>query len=57
MSLTSIRTILNKVILEQLRAKPEIDYEKCSALLFELITQLCAHYQVCMTQTEYRTSS
>lgn len=30
-----------KVILEQLRAKPEIDYEKCSDLLFKLITQLC----------------
>ena len=29
-----------KVILEQLRAKPEIDYEKCSNLLFKLITQL-----------------
>ena len=33
-----------KVILEQLRAKPEIDYEKCSTLLFKLITQLCNHY-------------
>lgn len=33
-----------KVILEQLSAKPEIDYEKCSALLFKLITQLCDHY-------------
>lgn len=33
-----------KVILEQLRTKPEIDYEKCSALLFKLITQLCDHY-------------
>lgn len=33
-----------KVILEQLRAKPEIDYEKCSPLLFKLITQLCDHY-------------
>ena len=30
-----------KVILEQLRAKPEIDYEKCSKLLFKLITQVC----------------
>ena len=30
-----------KVILEQLRKKPEIDYEKCSALLFKLITQVC----------------
>lgn len=35
-----------KVILEQLRAKPEIDYMKCSALLFKLITQLCDHYEV-----------
>ena len=34
-----------KVILEQLRQKPEIDYEKCSALLFKLITQLCNHYE------------
>ncbi len=33
-----------KVILEQLRTKPEIDYEKCSALLFKLITQVCDHY-------------
>ncbi len=35
-----------KVILEQLRAKPEIDYEKCSKLLFKLITQVCDHYEV-----------
>lgn len=34
-----------KLILEQLRQKPEIDYEKCSALLFKLITQLCDHYE------------
>ena len=34
-----------KVILEQLRTKPEIDYEKCSALLFKLITQACDHYE------------
>lgn len=34
-----------KVILEQLRAKPEIDYMKCSTLLFKLITQLCDHYE------------
>lgn len=34
-----------KVILEQLRQKPEIDYEKCSALLFKLITQLCDYYE------------
>lgn len=33
-----------KVILEQLHTKPEIDYEKCSVLLFKLITQLCDHY-------------
>ena len=34
-----------KVILEELRKKPEIDYEKCSALLFKLISQLCEHYE------------
>lgn len=34
-----------KVILEQLRKKPEIDYEKCSALLFKLLTQVCDHYE------------
>ena len=34
-----------KVILEQLRQKPEIDYEKCSTLLFKLITQVCDHYE------------
>lgn len=34
-----------KIILEQLRAKPEIDYEKCSDLLFKLITQVCDHYE------------
>lgn len=33
-----------KVILDQLRSKPEIDYEKCSTLLFKLITQLCDFY-------------
>ena len=32
-----------KVILTELRKKPEINYEKCSALLFKLITQLCDH--------------
>lgn len=26
------------------REKPEIDYERCSALLFKLITQVCSHY-------------
>ncbi len=34
-----------KVILGQLRTKPEIDYEKCSTLLFKLITQACDHYE------------
>lgn len=34
-----------KVILEQLRTKPEIDYEKCSVLLFKLISQVCDHYE------------
>ncbi len=34
-----------KVILDQLRQKPEIDYEKCSALLFKLISQVCRHYE------------
>ena len=33
-----------KVVLGELRKKAEIDYEKCSALLFKLITQLCDHY-------------
>ena len=31
--------------MEQLRKKPEIDYEKCSKLLFKLITQVCDHYE------------
>lgn len=35
-----------KVILEELRQKPEIDYERCSGLLFKLITQACDHYEV-----------
>ena len=34
-----------KVILEQLRQKPKIDYEKCSKLLFKLITQVCSYYE------------
>ena len=34
-----------KVILEELRKKPEIDYERCSALLIKLITQLYEHYK------------
>ncbi|MFQ8599599.1 MAG: hypothetical protein ACLSAP_02695 [Oscillospiraceae bacterium] len=33
------------MILDQLRTKPEIDYEKCSTLLFKLLTQLCEHYE------------
>lgn len=34
-----------KIILEELRKKPEIDYEKCSSLLQKLITQVCEHYE------------
>ena len=34
-----------KVILEILRTKPEIDYEKCSALLFKLISQVVSYYE------------
>ena len=34
-----------KVILEQLRTKPEIDYEKCSELLFKLISQVVDYYE------------
>lgn len=34
-----------KEILGQLRVKAEIDYEKCSVLLFKLITQVCNHYE------------
>jgi len=34
-----------KIILAELRKKPEIDYQKCSSLLFKLITQLCGHYR------------
>ncbi len=36
-----------KVILEELRKKPEIDYEKeeCATLLKKLISQLCTHYE------------
>lgn len=33
-----------KAILEELRKKPEIDYEKCSELLFKLINQICDYY-------------
>ena len=34
-----------KVILDELRKKPEIDYQKCGDLLRKLITQLCGHYE------------
>ncbi len=34
-----------KVILEQLRKKPEIDYQRCSSLLFKLIFQMCDKYE------------
>lgn len=34
-----------KVILEILKEKPEIDYEKCSKLLFKLISQVVEHYK------------
>ena len=34
-----------KVILQQLRVKPEIDYEKRSTLLSKLISQVCDHYE------------
>ncbi len=34
-----------KVILELLRTKPEIDYEKCSELLFKLISQVIYYYE------------
>ena len=34
-----------KVILTELHKKPEIDYERCSKLLFKLITQVCDHYE------------
>lgn len=34
-----------KVILAELRKKPEIDYERCSNLLFKLIIQLCDHFE------------
>ena len=35
-----------KVILELLRDKPEIDYEKCSSLIFKLISQVCDNYEL-----------
>lgn len=33
-----------RVILGELRKKPEIDYNKCKAMLFKLITQAIEHY-------------
>ena len=33
-----------RAIVGELRKKPEIDYERCSALLQKLIGQVCAHY-------------
>lgn len=35
----------SKVILDILRGKPEIDYEKCSNLLIKLISQLINHFE------------
>ena len=34
-----------KILLEQVRSKPEIDYERCSNLLFKLISQVCDYYE------------
>lgn len=34
-----------KIILAELREKPEIDYERCSDLLFKLISQVCDYYE------------
>ncbi|MCM1125683.1 MAG: DEAD/DEAH box helicase family protein [Lachnospiraceae bacterium] len=34
-----------KVILEQIRMQPEVDYEKCSELLYKLITQVCDYFE------------
>lgn len=34
-----------KVILDIIKSKPEIDYEKCSELLFKLISQAVDHYE------------
>lgn len=36
---------VEKELLKELREKAEIDYEKCSALLFKLITQLTTHFE------------
>lgn len=34
-----------KVILEQIRIQPEVDYEKCYELLYKLITQVCDYFE------------
>ena len=34
-----------KILLEQVRSKPEIDYERCSNLLFKLISLVCDYYE------------
>ena len=34
-----------RVLVKLLREKPEIDYERCSGLLFKLITSICNHYR------------
>lgn len=34
-----------KVILDLIRTKPEIDYEKCSSLLFKLISEVVDYYE------------
>lgn len=34
-----------RVILGELRKKPEIDYNKCKKMLFKLITQVIGHYE------------
>lgn len=36
-----------RVILGELRKKPEIDYNKCKSLLFKLITQVVGKYEDC----------
>lgn len=43
-----------KAILEVIREKPEIDYEKCSSLLFRLISQVCQHYTDKYDETRMR---
>ncbi|MCD7709518.1 MAG: type III restriction endonuclease subunit R, partial [Clostridiales bacterium] len=34
-----------KTIVDEIRRKPEIDYENCHSLLFKLISQVCDHYE------------